>query len=68
VAQVNINDSDPTPIRAGPTPVSTDTTPAYTGDPSGARGAATNNLTWALAMMLIIAAIAVAVVFVIHHV
>lgn len=33
---------------------------------SGARSAATNNLTWAIAMVLIIAAIAVAVVFVGH--
>jgi len=38
-----------------------------TNDPnSNARGAATNNLTWAIAMVLIIAAIAVAVVFVGH--
>lgn len=32
----------------------------------GARAAATNNLTWAIAMVLVIAAIAIAVVFVAH--
>ncbi len=39
----------------------------HRNDPtSNARGAATNNLTWAIAMILIIAALAVAVVFVGH--
>jgi len=39
----------------------------HSDDPtSNARGAATNNLTWAIAMVLIIAAIAVAVVFIGH--
>jgi hypothetical protein len=32
----------------------------------GARSAATNNLTWAIAMVLVIAAIAIAVVWVGH--
>jgi len=32
----------------------------------GARAAATNNLTWAIAMILVIAAIAIAVVYVAH--
>lgn len=32
----------------------------------GSRAAATNNLTWAIAMILVIAAIAIAVVFVAH--
>ena len=32
----------------------------------GSRAAATNNLTWAIAMVLVIAAIAIAVVFVAH--
>lgn len=32
----------------------------------GARAAATNNVTWAIAMILVIAAIAIAVVFVAH--
>ncbi|HZS87657.1 MAG TPA: hypothetical protein VFE42_09255 [Chloroflexota bacterium] len=32
----------------------------------GARAAATNNLTWAIAMVLVIAAIAIAVVWVAH--
>jgi hypothetical protein len=33
-----------------------------------ARSAATNNITWAIAVILIIAAIAIAVVFVVHNV
>ena len=38
-----------------------------TNDPtSNARGAATTNLTWAIALVLIITALAVAVVFVGH--
>lgn len=32
----------------------------------GSRAAATNNLTWAIAMILVIAAIAIAVVYVAH--
>ena len=32
----------------------------------GSRAAATNNLTWAVAMVLVIAAIAIAVVYVAH--
>jgi len=40
--------------------------PHRNGPISNARGAATNNLTWAIAMILIIAALAVAVVFVGH--
>jgi hypothetical protein len=35
-------------------------------DARGARTAATNNLTWAIAMILVIAAIAIAIVFVAH--
>jgi hypothetical protein len=34
----------------------------------GARSAATNNLTWAIAMVIIIAAIAIAIVYVVHNV
>jgi hypothetical protein len=34
------------------------------GRDDGSRAAATNNLTWAIAMVLVIAAIAIAVVFV----
>lgn len=34
----------------------------------GAKAAATNNLTWAIAMVIVIAAIAIAVVFVVHGV
>lgn len=37
-------------------------------DTDGARTAATNNLTWAIAVVLIIAAIAIAIVFVVHSV
>jgi len=37
-------------------------------DNGGARTAATNNLTWAIAVILIIAAIAIAVVYVMGHV
>ncbi len=43
-------------------------TPA-TGTPprdDGARTVATNNLTWAIAMILVIAAVAIAVVYVAH--
>lgn len=35
-------------------------------DNAGARSAATNNLTWAIGLVLVIAAIAIAVVFVGH--
>lgn len=34
----------------------------------GSRAAATNNLTWAIAVVLIIAAIAIAIVYVAHNV
>jgi len=37
-------------------------------DNAGARTAATNNLTWAVAMVLIIAAIAIAIVYIMGHV
>ncbi|GAC1401074.1 MAG: hypothetical protein NVSMB65_18670 [Chloroflexota bacterium] len=37
-------------------------------DNAGARTAATNNLTWAIAMILIIAAIVIAIVYVSGHV
>ena len=43
------------------------TTPEIATD-SGARAAATNNLTWAIAVVLIIAALAVAIVYVTHNV
>ncbi len=36
-------------------------------DNAGARSAASNNLTWAIGMVIIIAAIAIAVVFVGHQ-
>jgi hypothetical protein len=41
-------------------------TPPSTDD--GARTAATNNLTWAIAVVLIIAAIAIAIVYVANNV
>jgi len=34
----------------------------------GSRAAATNNLTWAIAVVLIIAAIAIAIVYISHNV
>lgn len=34
----------------------------------GSRAAATNNLTWAIAVILVIAAIAIAIVYVMHNV
>ncbi len=37
-------------------------------DNGGARTAATNNLTWAIAVVLIIAAVAIAIVYVMGHV
>lgn len=51
MSQVNIDPGSSTPPR---------------DDGAGARTAATNNLTWAIAMILVIAAIAIAVVFVAH--
>ncbi len=64
MAQINVN-SNPTPTydTASPAP----TTPVY-DNASGARAAATNNLTWAIASVLIIAAIAIAIVYVVHNV
>jgi hypothetical protein len=41
--------------------------PVY-DDAGSARAAATNNLTWAIAVVLIIAALAIAFVFVFHSV
>jgi hypothetical protein len=37
-------------------------------DARGARTAATNNLTWAIAMILVIAAVVIAIVYVMGHV
>ncbi len=54
MSQVNINPSGP---DDGP--------PARDDSPATA---ATNNLTWAVAMVLVIAAIAIAVVYVVHGV
>jgi hypothetical protein len=71
MAQVNINDPGPRPTYTDePTYVNTpggSTRPVY-DDASGARASATNNLTWAIAVVLIIAAIAIAVVYVAHNV
>ena len=53
MGQININDDDP----------------RYRNDRGeGSRSAATNNLTWAIAMILVIAAIAIAIVYVVHNV
>jgi hypothetical protein len=57
MAQVNIND----PRGSG-----YDNGSAY-DDAAGARTAATNNLTWAIAVVLIVAAIVVAIVFLSHN-
>jgi hypothetical protein len=43
-------------------------TPATPGDASGAVTAASRNLTWAIAAVLIIAALAIAIVYVAHNV
>ncbi|HVA88863.1 MAG TPA: hypothetical protein VNL71_03385 [Chloroflexota bacterium] len=48
-------------------PVNVNPTPEYVSG-EGSRTAATNNLTWAIAVVLIIAAIAIAVVYVFHNV
>jgi hypothetical protein len=49
--------------------INPNTTPNTTPVPNdGARTAATNNLTWAIAIVLIIAALAVAIVYVVHSV
>jgi hypothetical protein len=42
--------------------------PPERDDNYGARTAATNNLTWAIAVVLIIAALAIAIVYVVGHV
>lgn len=44
-----------------------DDDPRYRNEDSG-RGAAVNNLTWAIAMVLVIAAVAIAIVYVVHSV
>ena len=44
------------------------TTPAAPTDASGAMTAASRNLTWAIAAVLIIAALAIAIVYVAHNV
>lgn len=41
-------------------------TPVVSDD--GSRAAATNNITWAIAVVLIIAALAIAIVYVTHNV
>jgi hypothetical protein len=64
MAQVNVNE----PRRPTYADESADaTTPAYE-DAGDARAAATNNLTWALAVVLIIAAIVIALVYLTHNV
>lgn len=52
MAEINVNPSTP---------------PSY-DDARGAKTAASNNLTWALAAVLIIAALAIAIVYVAHHI
>jgi hypothetical protein len=47
--------------------VNPNTPPTY-DDASGAKTAATSNLTWAIAVVLIIAALAIAIVYVAHNI
>jgi hypothetical protein len=67
MSQVVINTPEPaapsqSQVTAAPAPM-----PGYTTS-SGATCAASNNLTWAIGIVLIIAAIAVAIVYVAHNV
>ena len=55
MSQINVNPGAPA-----------STTPVDSGNSS--RAAASNNLTWAIAMVLVIAAIAIAIVYVTHNV
>ncbi|HXT37804.1 MAG TPA: hypothetical protein VN837_19690 [Chloroflexota bacterium] len=48
-------------------PVNVNPSPDYRSG-EGSRTAVANNLTWAIAVVLIIAAIAVAIVYVVHNV
>ena len=64
MAQVNIT-TEPTVSQQQPRAVVP--TEIY-DDSSGARTAASSNLTWAIAMVVIIAALAVAIVYVAHNV
>jgi hypothetical protein len=71
MAQVNINEPR-RPTYADESaeanmPANYANTPAYDNTGS-ARAAATNNLTWAIAVVLIIAAIAIALVYLTHNV
>jgi hypothetical protein len=68
MSQVVIN----TPEPAAPSQPAASSQPAapepiYTSS-SGATSAASNNLTWAIGLVLIIAAIAIAIVYVSHNV
>ncbi|HWE61323.1 MAG TPA: hypothetical protein VHB98_06400 [Chloroflexota bacterium] len=72
MAQVNVNDSGRRPPYADEstyanTPANYGTTPPYDNS-AGARTAATSNLTWAIAVVLIIAALAIAIVYVTQNV
>ncbi len=63
MAQVTVN-TEPTVSTQQPVAAA----PATTYDSSaGARTAASNNLTWAIAMVVIIAAVAIAIVYLSHN-
>jgi len=64
MSQITVN-TEPTVSQQQPMAV----VPTETyDDSSGARTAASSNLTWAIAMVVIIAALAIAVVYVSHNV
>ncbi len=56
MSQINVNPDDTRPVR--------EVREVREPRDDGSRAAATNNLTWAVAMVLVIAAIAIAVVYV----
>lgn len=58
MSQVNINTDTPNSYN----------TPTTASDTAGAQTAVAGNLTWAIAVVLIIAALAIAVVYVMHNV
>jgi hypothetical protein len=63
MAQVTVNTE---PTVATQQPVTVAPAPSYDSS-SGARTAASNNLTWAIAMVVIIAAVAIAIVYLSHN-
>jgi hypothetical protein len=64
MSQVTVNTE---PTVSTQQPVAAVPTTTY-DDSSGARTAATSNLTWAIGVVLIIAAIAFAIVYLVHNI